>query len=269
MRPLYLKLFKNIGSELGKKFPEIYRSEYASKIVGNGKGGDKTTLIDKFAEDIIVKKLKEFHKEGNNFTLISEELGTRKFKESENIILVDPLDGSMNAKLGLPFFSVSIAFIEGEKLKNTSVGYVLNLTCGDEFYAIKGGGAFLNNKKIKTKSSKNSKLEVIGIEAPIEDSLPYISKIGESSERIRIMGSLALDICYTASGAFDACVFPFKSRSVDFAAGKLILEESGGIITDFNGKNLDDINAGVEKTTEIVCAKNKEMHKKILEILMF
>ena len=121
------------------------------------------------------------------------------------------------------------------------------------------------NKKIK--SSKNSKLGVIGIEAPIHDSLPYISKIGRASERIRLMGSLALDICYTASGAFDACVFPFKSRSVDFAAGKLILEEVGGVIGDFSGETLDDIKPGVEKTTEIVCAKNKEIHKKILEIV--
>jgi len=270
MRLQYLELFKKIGSELQKKFPGIYRSEHSGKIVGNGKGGDRTTLIDKFAEDIAVKKLEDFHGEGNEFTLISEELGTRKFGESKNIILIDPLDGSENAKRGLPFFSVSIALIEGEKLKNTTVGYVLNLMNGDEFYAIKDDGAFFNDikiKKIKPKISKNSNLGVVGIEAPVRDSLSYISKIGEFSERIRIMGSLALDICYTASGAYDACVFPFKSRSVDFAAGKLILEEAGGIITDFSGKNLDNITPGVEKTTEIACAGNKGLHEKILEIL--
>ena len=86
MRSQYLELFKSMGSELKKEFPEIYESENKGKIVGNGKGGDKTTLIDKFAEDIIVEKLVEFHKEGNKFTLISEELGIRKFEESENII---------------------------------------------------------------------------------------------------------------------------------------------------------------------------------------
>lgn len=267
MRLQYLELFKNIGSELQKKFPNIYKSENKGKIVGNGKGGDKTTLIDRFAEDIIVKKLEDFHKRGNDFTLISEELGTRKFGKSDNMVLVDPLDGSVNAKRGLPFFSVSIAFIEGEKLKETKVGYVLNLMNNDEFYAVKGSGAFLNNEKIRIKNSKNSELGIVGIEAPIKDSLRYITKIGKFSGRVRIMGSVALDLCYTASEAFDVCVFPFKSRSVDFAAGKLILEEAGGIISDFNGENLDKINAGVEKTTEIVCAKNKELHEKILGIL--
>ena len=265
MRSQYLELFKNIGSELEKKLPDIYRGEHAGRIIGNGKGGDKTTVIDKFAEDIIVKNLERFHEGGSNFTLISEELGTRKFGKSKNTILVDPLDGSVNAKLGLPFFSVSIAFNEGEKIKSTKIGYVLNLTCGDEFYAIEGRGAFLNNQKIK--SSKNSEPMIIGIEAPIEDSLPHISKIGAFSERIRIMGSLALDLCHTASGAFDACVFPFKSRSVDFAAGKLILEEAGGIVTDFSGKNLDNINVGVEKTTKIVCAGNERLHNELLKIL--
>ena len=271
MTSKHLELFKKIGSELKKEFPDIYVSEEKDKIVGIGKGGDKTTLIDRFSEDSIIKKLEEFHKEGNNFTLISEEVGTKKFGDSKNIntrsniILVDPLDGSVNAKRGLPFFSVSIALIEGSKLAGISTGYVLNLMNGDEFCAVKGAGAFLNNRKIK--SSKNSELKLVGIEAPLEASIPYISRIGKFSERIRVMGSLALDVCYTASGAFDACVFPFKSRSFDFAAGKLILEESGGIITDFSGKPLDNISPGVEKTTEIICAGNKELHKKIIEIL--
>ena len=81
------------------------------------------------------------------------------------------------------------------------------------------------------------------------------------------MGSIALDMCYTATGAFDACVFPFKSRSVDFAAGKLILEETRGIVSDFSGRNLDEVRAGVEKTTEIVCGRNRRLHEKVLEIL--
>ncbi len=270
MRKKYLKLFKEIGDELKNEFKNIYLSKNAKRVVGHGKGGDETTVIDKFAEDLIIKKLGEFHNNGkHNFRLISEELGTRDFgcaNSIKNIILVDPLDGSVNAKCGIPFFSVSIALIEGETLGGITVGYVLNLMNGDEFHAVKDCGAFLNNKKIKTKFNKNS-LGLIGIEAPIKDSLPYIMKMGKFAERIRIMGSLALDVCYVASGALDAGVFPFRVRPVDFAAGKLILEEAGGVITDFNGGKTDDIMAGVEKKTEIICAGNEKIYDKILEII--
>ncbi|MDH4028938.1 MAG: hypothetical protein OEU95_08910, partial [Nitrospirota bacterium] len=104
--------------------------------VGRGAGGDMTHPVDKKAEDIIFE---EAEKAGKPLTIVSEEYGTMDIKGGGPRLLVDPIDGSRNALSGIPLFSTSMALIDGDTIGKTSLGYVINLVSGDEFWAIKGG----------------------------------------------------------------------------------------------------------------------------------
>src|SRR5512139_3821656 len=118
--------------------------------LGKGAGGDKTFPVDRWAEDIIIAALEKAQGFGEAFTLISEELGIRKFGDGKKVVLVDPIDGSNNAKNGVPFFATSLALLNGDTLSTLAVGYVINLAAGDEFWAVRGQGAYRNGSRIRT-----------------------------------------------------------------------------------------------------------------------
>ena len=105
----WLEIFKHIGKKMREGLSVIINKEGGTVPLGKGAGGDKTFPVDKWAEDIIIAALARAQREGEAFTLISEELGVRKFGEGKKIVLVDPIDGSNNAKSGIPFFSTSLA----------------------------------------------------------------------------------------------------------------------------------------------------------------
>src|SRR5438309_10041851 len=111
------------------------------EVVGLGAGGDQTVYLDQLAEGILVRHLEQAYRSGLRFHLISEELGERDFG-GPMLILADPLDGSVNAKMGLPYYAVVLAVTEGDRFQDVRLGYVQNLVTGDEFHAVSGGGAF-------------------------------------------------------------------------------------------------------------------------------
>ena len=116
--------------------------------VGLGAGGDQTIYLDQLAEGIVVRHLEQAYRSGLRFHLISEELGERDFGGA-GLVLADPLDGSVNAKMGLPYYAVVLAVTEGDRFRDVRLGYVQNLVTGDEFHAIEGGGAFRNGTPLQ------------------------------------------------------------------------------------------------------------------------
>ena len=265
---LTIETFKKIGQRLKKEILPIVGTKEACKVIKIGASGDQTTYLDQVAEDIIIDELKKLHERGHDFTIYSEEVGIKKMGESHNRVVIDPIDGSLNAKRGLPFFSTSLAYVTGDTLGFTEFGYVLNLSNGDEFYAIKNKGAYYNDTLIKT--DDDEKLYVLGSELSprIGNILSRSSGAIENIQKVRVLGSIALDLCYLATGALDAFIhLTGGSRPIDFAAGKLILEEAGGIVTDAQGKSIDACTADLSRQTDIVAAKNKAIHKKILSLI--
>src|SRR5512140_2209081 len=150
----WLEIFKGIGTKMREGIAAILAKEGGTVPLGKGAGGDKTFPVDKWAEDIIIAALEQAQREGEGFTLISEEMGVRKFGEGEKIVLVDPIDGSNNAKSGIPFFSTSLALLSGRTLDTLAAGYVVNLAAGDEFWALRGKGAFKNGSRIRTSATQ-------------------------------------------------------------------------------------------------------------------
>ena len=111
-----------------------------------GHGGDDTTAIDQAAEDAVVERLAA---RGEDFVLVSEELGERAFGSGgARRVVVDPIDGSVNAKRGIPFFSFSLAVAEGPTMGDVTFGYVYDFGSGEEWTAERGGGAFLDGVRL-------------------------------------------------------------------------------------------------------------------------
>jgi myo-inositol-1(or 4)-monophosphatase len=234
--------------------------------LGRGAGGDRTFPVDKWAEDLIIAALETVHRQGENFTLISEELGVRKFGDGKKTVLVDPIDGSNNAKSGIPFFSTSLALLDGDKLSDLKVGYVINLAVGDEFWAVRGEGAHKNGAPIRT--SPLESITIVAYEAsnPAAD-IPKILPLIRQAKRTRCFGSTALDLAYLASGAVSVFATATASRAFDYAAGMLILEEAHGVITDFTGDTLDHIVVGLDRTVPLLASKNDATHIRALDVL--
>src|ERR671936_735623 len=109
-------------------------------------GGDETTALDAAAEDAVVARLDDA---GIDFTLVSEELGRRASRDGGGwIVVLDPIDGSINAKRGIPFFSVSIAVAEGPQMGDVVFGYVCDFGTDEEWTATRGGGAQLAGRPL-------------------------------------------------------------------------------------------------------------------------
>lgn len=267
-----LEVFRKIGKRLFKEMPVILNQFSSRKFLKVGASGDKTYPIDQKAEEIILEELENIYRAGERFTVISEEYGFKDFGDKKRKILVDPIDGSNNARRGIPFYSTSIALLEGDNLGNTKIGYVINLVNGNEFWAVKGEGAFMSEvtsgtgKKIRTSTESEIGLILYEAASPSRDLIKLIPLL-KRSVRTRCLGSTALDFSYLAKGACSLLIIPFPSRSFDYASGWIILKEAGGITTDLDGNDIEDTSVGVERTVALLASANTDIHKKTIEII--
>jgi myo-inositol-1(or 4)-monophosphatase len=254
---------RTIGKRLKKEIPPLVWKLRGSSPISKGASGDMTFPIDKKAEEIAFEELEKLNA---SLTIVSEEYGFKDIKGGGPKLLIDPIDGSKNAMSGITFFSTSIALIEGDTIGNTSIGYVINLVTGDEFWALKNGGSFFNGRPIKTQQDEAFKVIAYETSTPRID-IPRIMPLLSMFNRTRCLGSTALDMAFLSQGAVSVFIMPAPSRSFDFAAGYLLVKEAGGIITDLDGKKLDDISIGVKKASPILASGNEELHRKALEVL--
>lgn len=262
----WLEIFKGIGQKMREGLPEMLSREGGKIPLGKGAGGDKTFPIDRWAEDIVIAALDRAHGEGERFTLISEELGARSFGDGRKIVLVDPIDGSNNAKSGIPFFSTALALLDGERLSDLVVAYVINLGVGEEFWAVRGQGAYKDGRKIGT--SMNEALTIVAYETstPARD-VPRIMPLISQAKRTRCFGSTALDLAYLASGSISVFATAMASRTFDYAAGMLIVQEAGGVMTDLSGNTLEDVVAGLDRTVPLLAGANVKLHALAVDLL--
>jgi myo-inositol-1(or 4)-monophosphatase len=200
------------------------RSEYE----GIGEGGDRTLVIDRLCEDAIFGELERLHQAGHEFTAISEERGTVSFgsPEAPLRVVADPIDGSLNARRTIPWHSVSIAVADGDSMADVRLGYVYEFGAGEEFVGLAGRGATLNGEAISVPEGDG--LEVLGVEATKpERVLAAAQSLSGRTYRMRTPGSIAVSLCYVASGRFDGMMSTRNCRSVDAAAAQLIAQEAG------------------------------------------
>ena len=194
-------------------------------VVGAGEGGDETTAIDAAAERAIVRR---FEQSGIDGVLVSEEVGEVRLGAGGAMrVVLDPIDGSLNAKRGIGFFSLSIAFAHGPTMDDVDFGFVHDFGTNEEWTAIKGGGASLNGQPLGDERPKAS-IEILAFEATrtslVAEKAPAVVGL---AHRLRIMGSLALSLCHLAAGRVDAVCSLKPARAVDIAAAQLLVREQG------------------------------------------
>ncbi len=199
-----------------------------------GKGGDRTLVIDRQAEEVVFGELERLHDDGARFTAISEERGRVDFGGDGLLVIIDPIDGSMNAKRGLSHHALSVAVADGPTMADVRFGYVYDLGPGEEWRAARGGGAFLDDAPVRPQAERRTadgKLELIAVESADPRWLAASSEgLCDVAHRIRAIGSIAISLCQVAATRVDGMATLWKSRAVDAAAAQLVVRESGGVV---------------------------------------
>jgi myo-inositol-1(or 4)-monophosphatase len=232
-------------------------------VVGAGLGGDETTAIDKAAEEAILARLRAVEEP---LTIVSEEVG--RFGGGPTVVVVDPIDGSLNAKRTIPFFAVSIAVADGETMGDVHFGYVYDFGTGEEWVARRGGGATLNGAPLGSVRPKDE-IEILAFEATRTDLIARdVPKVDGLAYRLRIMGSLALSLCQLASGRIDAVCSLKGARSVDIAAAQLLVRELGYAIQLFDdSRAFEAAELDLEGRSRVAAAGTPELCSRLARAL--
>jgi len=206
---------------------------------GRGEGGDTAYVIDRAAEDAVFGEIERLDVP---VTAISEERGEIEIAGGGPVrIVIDPVDGSLNAKRGLPFACVSIAIASGPAMGDVDVGWVAELDprltatdeprAGRDWWAVKGEGAFRDGESLPP--LRPGPLEVLGLETARPELVAAAASAIESvgARRVRALGSVAMTLCLVAAGQLDAMVSLRPIRSVDAAAAQLLVTEAGGAVS--------------------------------------
>lgn len=223
----WLEAFRAAARDITRVLDELPTRAEREPVLAAGVGGDDTTAIDDAAERAVVARLEELHRGGLEFTLVSEELGERAFGSSETRVVVDPIDGSVNAKRGLRHFCLSIAVAEGTTMGGVVSGYVHDFGSGEEWTATRGGGGQLDGEPLGAVRPKEP-VEILAMEGTLSASVAdHAAALAAYAQRFRINGSLALSMCQLAAGRVDAVCSLREVRGVDTAAAQLVLTEAG------------------------------------------
>jgi myo-inositol-1(or 4)-monophosphatase len=263
---IWLPVFKEAAEAIREAVIPLVGTDQAGDLVTIKADGDVTTKIDAVAEEAATKVLEE---SGMSFTLISEESGEKKCGEERGgTIVLDPLDGSMNAIRGMSAYSASIAFSKGKRLSEVCEALVVDLANGVVFESKLHEGAKRNSNPIfSSKTIHRLSESMIGIDLNLVDLRIYLSKIIgilNLARRKRYLGSNALELCLVACGKYDAFIdLRGMSRVTDIAAAYLILKEAGGIMVNERGVEVD---TELHPTSRLsfVAAANTNLCKNIL-----
>ena len=221
----WLALCRGCVADIEALLEELPTRAEREPVLRAGEGGDDTTAIDAAAEDVVVARLAAL---AADFTLVSEERGLRTFGAGGPVhVVVDPIDGSVNAKRGIPFFSLSLAVADGPTLGDVFFGFVHDFGAGEEWVAERGRGVWLNDRTLEAPPPKDP-IEILSFEGTTTE---YIADKAHAmvgvAGRLRIMGSLALSLCHLAAGRVDAVCSLKPARSIDIAAAQLLVLERG------------------------------------------
>lgn len=242
-------------------------TEAGRREISTGAGGDRTVELDRVAEAEVIAVLDRRAGEGERFSVLSEEIGSLDRGAPYPLVLVDPLDGSLNAKQGIPIYAVMLSLLDGPTVAAVRCGYVLNLVSGDEWTAVRGEGAHLNGRRLQVlRSQGEARIQLAGVESS-PGSVLRCRRLLERAEKLRLLGSMALSVAHTAAGSFDVFAAPFPARIFDMTASLLLLQEAGGVASDIDGGSLAGKPVGLDRRSSLVVASSPSLHALALELL--
>jgi myo-inositol-1(or 4)-monophosphatase len=249
----WLELCRACVADVRAVLVELPTRAEREPVVGRGRGGDDTTAIDRAAEDAILARLRNV----DDVAIVSEEVGV--VGDGATTVVVDPIDGSLNAKRGVPFFAVSIAVASGRTMRDVDFGYVYDFGSGEEWVARRGEGASVNGAPLAVEPK--DAIEILSFEATRTDLIARdVAGVVGLAYRLRVMGSLALSLCHLAAGRVDAVCSLKPARSVDIAAAQLFVRERGFAIDLFDdARPFGDAELDLEARSRVAAAGSAEL----------
>jgi len=238
-----------IRDGFGKNFSIEFKSNESNLVTEIDKKSEKHIL------DFISKKYP-------THSLLTEESGEFD-KKSEYVWVIDPLDGTSNFAHGFPIFSVSIGV---QKEGKTIAGVVYDVMKDEVYSSELGSGAYCNGKKLHVNNNDvlRRSFLVTGFPYNIDENpfhaVEIFTTMLKHSRAIRRLGSAAIDFCYVAKGVFDG-FWEVHLHPWDIAAGKLIVEEAGGLLTDFHGNEISIF-------SKQILASNGKMHEQLKDVIL-
>ncbi|MDG2090370.1 MAG: inositol monophosphatase family protein [Gammaproteobacteria bacterium] len=236
----------------------VQASDRLDRIQVFDKGdNDYVTNVDQEVETLLISSIQKAYPE---HSFLGEESGLIEGEDKSTIWYIDPIDGTRNFMRGFPHFCISMACVKNNKLEHA---VILDPIRQDEFTATKGEGSRLNDTRIRV--GKKTKLQEVALSMSFaggdhyELALALQKKIKDNIGGIRVTGSAALDLAYVASGKLDAG-WVSGLKQWDVAAGILLIQEAGGLISDHQG------NPDCLQSNQLVFA-NPKCFKPLLKVL--
>lgn len=249
-----LQIAKKLAHDAGKLAMQMQEDGF--KIETKGNHTNMVTEADKACEKLIIKTIKQ------NFPdheILGEESGKTAGKGKFKWI-IDPIDGTTNFAHGMPIFGISIAVIEDGR---PIIGVVEVPGTGETFWAQKGKGAFLNEKPLKVSQANKVSNALLSTGFPYlregaryDMAMKLFEEFYQPCHGIRRLGAASIDLCYVAAGRYDG-YWEYGLKPWDIAAGKIIIEEAGGLVTNMDGSKLDP-------KKEAILATNGHIHQEML-----
>ena len=221
----------------GRAAEALERQADRSETVGPGAGGDTTLALDRVSEDAVFAELERLD---GGLLAISEERGEVEVNGGGALrVVIDPVDGSRNARRSVCPYALSVAVADGPSVGDVEFAFVHEFEQGREWWARRGEGAFDGGERLSTSGADQA--ELLGLENthPAQVAAASGALQATGAERLRALGAVAVSLCHVGSGGLDAMLTLGETRSVDLAAGQLVVREAGGAVSLPEAGDLD------------------------------
>ncbi len=245
------QFIQEMARDAGRIQKDAFHKTYAWRTK-TGRG-DIVTEVDEACERVIIDRIRASYPDD---PILSEEAGAIGVEQDRPVWVIDPLDGTRNFTMGIPFFCVSIALV---RQGVPEIGAIYDPIHDEMFFARKGGGAFVNGEPIHVSewdSLEDAIVSVAWVRRKVDRTrfLRLIDDLSRETSYFRRFGSAALVTAYVACGRVHAYL-QGGLNPWDMAAGALLVTEAGGLITDLKGRPIDLRH----KDIEVICA-NRKLH---------
>lgn len=226
----WLAVCREAAAAGGEVLREATSTASRSRRVGSrGHGGDLTLVIDADVEQAVLGAVE---RSGIGACVITEERGRVEINGGgPALVVIDPIDGSLNARRRIPHHCLSVAVALGSTMADVDFGYVHDFPNGEELWCSRGEGLFLDGERLPPLDPE-TELEIIGLESAnprvVAARADALASVG--ARRLRVVGAIALSLAYVAAARFDGMLSLYPCRSVDAAAAQLMVREVGGAV---------------------------------------